>query len=709
MNFFLLAPLFAAIANLALGVFVFSRDPRLRVSQVFFMWGLSLALWNIGCFAMFGVHTEQAAWYWAHILSFGVILIPVAVLHLSLVLAKARAGLWLLLAYVVTIGLEASNFIGYFVSGVRHLGYAWYEQAGPGFYAFCLVLPVITISAIVVLMIHRHDLPPEQRHKFTVLIAANIMLLIMGAHDVLPVVGVVRYPGTDVRILPWGSLSAGVYGLAMAYGVLQDQLLDVRFTLGRFAATLVRLLFLVGVAFLVLFLAAALTGEFTMVSFTAAIVAVGASAVVTNYYFPKLLGRASERLEQRLLGDHFEYQEQLRAFGDNMAIYNEQPALLEDLMSILTRSLRMKTAHVAVFDSRTGTRQFAATRPQKLAVQLSEKVDTVVCDYFRRTRHQTLDLRNRSSYHFASVASTEARGYLRTMGAEYAFALGSRGDVIGYLAVGAKEERTPFTLLDIELMEVLVTQLSQALDRLVLVERSQFAEKMELMAVMSRGLAHDLNNCITPVMTYLQLLGIQGSRDAGEEQLHQTAIEKMEVMRRYISEAIFFAQTLTPKYSRAGLASIIEAAREVAAGRCARAGVTVDTAGVEDLLVIADGILLQRMAANLIANSADASRQGGRIWIKASELTVPTQRGPWFRLQVIDEGHGIEPEHITKVFQPYFSTRDAGDGTRGFGLGLTMCEKIVDLHRGAIKIESTLGVQTVVTIDLPVDPREESK
>lgn len=709
MDFFLLAPLFAATANLALAIFVFSRDPRLRVSQVFFLWGFCLAIWNIGAFAMFRVQSEGAALHWAHILSFGVVLIPVAVLHLSLLLAKADGGWWLILAYAITLLLEASNLTGFFISGVKYTGYAWFEQAGIGFWAFSAALPMMTLPAIAVLVAHRHDLPPEQRHKFTVLIAANIMLLIMGGHDVLPVLGLTHYPGTSIRILPWGTLAAGVYGLAMAYGVLQDKLLDVRFTLGRFAATLVRLLFLVGVAFLILFLGAVFTGDFTMLGFAVAIFAVAASAVITNYYFPKLLGRASERLEQRLLGDHFEYQEQLHAFGDNMAIYNDQPALLEDLMAILTRSMRIKTAHVAVFDSRTGTRQFGASRPQKLALQISEKVDTVVCDYFRRTRHQTLDLRNRSSYHFASVASAEARGYLRTMGAEYAFALGSRGDVIGYLAVGAKEERTPFTLLDIELLEDLVTQLSQALDRLVLVERAQFAEKMELMAVMSRGLAHDLNNCITPVMTYLQLLGIQNSRDSGEEQLHQTAIEKMEVMRRYISEAIFFAQTLTPKYARAGLAGIVEAAREVAAGRCDRAGVTVDTAGVEDLLVIADGILLQRMTANLISNSADASKPGGRIWIKASELSVPTQRGPWFRLQVVDEGHGIEPEHLGKVFQPYYSTRDAGDGARGFGLGLTMCEKIVDLHRGVIKIESTAGVQTTVTVDLPVDPREEAK
>ena len=166
MNFFLLAPLFGAVANLALAVFVFSRDPRLRVNQVFFLWGCSLALWNIGAFAMFCVQGESAAWYWAHILSFGVILIPVSVLHLSLLLAKVDGGRWLQGAYLVTILFEASNLSGSFIAGVRHIGYAWFEQAGPGFWAFSAALPVMTLPAIGILLVHRHDLPPEQRRKF---------------------------------------------------------------------------------------------------------------------------------------------------------------------------------------------------------------------------------------------------------------------------------------------------------------------------------------------------------------------------------------------------------------------------------------------------------------------------------------------------------------------------------------------------------------
>ena len=186
-------------------------------------------------------------------------------------------------------------------------------------------------------------------------------------------------------------------------------------------------------------------------------------------------------------------------------------------------------------------------------------------------------------------------------------------------------------------------------------------------------------------------------------------MEKMEVMRRYISEAIFFAQTLTPKYARDSLVGIIEAGVGFPVDKCTRAGVEVDRLGVEDLTVIADGVLLPPADdGKPDLNAVDASRPGGRVWIRATRLDVPGQPGSWYRLQVVDEGQGIDAENLAKVFQPYFSTRDSGDGTRGFGLGLTMCEKIVDLHGGAIKIESMVGKGTTVTADLPIDPREES-
>jgi signal transduction histidine kinase len=74
------------------------------------------------------------------------------------------------------------------------------------------------------------------------------------------------------------------------------------------------------------------------------------------------------------------------------------------------------------------------------------------------------------------------------------------------------------------------------------------------------------------------------------------------------------------------------------------------------------------------------------------------------RLQVIDQGSGISQENLSRVFAPYFTTKNIGDQMRGFGLGLTICQKIVHLHHGTITLHSTEGKGTTVQIDLPTDP-----
>ena len=119
-----------------------------------------------------------------------------------------------------------------------------------------------------------------------------------------------------------------------------------------------------------------------------------------------------------------------------------------------------------------------------------------------------------------------------------------------------------------------------------------------------------------------------------------------------------------------------------------------------------DTILIQRLLSNLIFNAIDASPKESTITLRAIKLPGVTGRPPWMRFQIIDRGSGISRENLNRVFAPYFTTKNHGDQTRGFGLGLTICQKIVHLHRGTIALQSTEGQGTTVQIDLPIAPPE---
>ena len=73
----------------------------------------------------------------------------------------------------------------------------------------------------------------------------------------------------------------------------------------------------------------------------------------------------------------------------------------------------------------------------------------------------------------------------------------------------------------------------------------------------------------------------------------------------------------------------------------------------------------------------------------------------WHRLQIIDHGEGISAENLQRVFTPYFTTKNTGDGKRGFGLGLAIARKIVHLHGGNLSISSKEKKGTTVQVDLP--------
>lgn len=101
-----------------------------------------------------------------------------------------------------------------------------------------------------------------------------------------------------------------------------------------------------------------------------------------------------------------------------------------------------------------------------------------------------------------------------------------------------------------------------------------------------------------------------------------------------------------------------------------------------------------RVSLNLLLNAAQAMRQRGRI-------TVRTQHtGGAIIVDIADTGHGIAPDVLKRVFDPFFTTRDVGQGT---GLGLTVSRDIVLAHGGRIDVRSAPGAGTTFTIRLPVE------
>ena len=224
-------------------------------------------------------------------------------------------------------------------------------------------------------------------------------------------------------------------------------------------------------------------------------------------------------------------------------------------------------------------------------------------------------------------------------------------------------------------------------------ERLLQAERLAAWQAVARQISHEIKNSITPVTISLHRI----KKDLGSSipskvlESMRTIEEEMTMLQNMAAEFSEFARMPEPKRSRIDLNDTVRSASQLMENTHPgiRFHVNLDT----DLLeVYADLNQLKRVLNNLLKNAAEAIEDEGDIWIN----TVCLSRKKTVRLEVRDTGKGMDATAISRIFQPYFTTKK-----RGTGLGMAMVYKIIEAHQGSIQISSTPGEGTNITILLP--------
>jgi signal transduction histidine kinase/DNA-binding response OmpR family regulator len=239
------------------------------------------------------------------------------------------------------------------------------------------------------------------------------------------------------------------------------------------------------------------------------------------------------------------------------------------------------------------------------------------------------------------------------------------------------------------------------------------AEKLSAIGQLVAGVAHELNNPLTSVIGYAQLLEqeMRDQRDSPENRspeelandLRRIA-EESERAARIVRNLLAFARRQTAARAPHDVADLCERVVALRAYELRLTGVQLGTEFQPGLPnVIADAGQIQQALLNLVLNAEQAMRGrtvkrlvvGARFDAAASAV----------ELHVSDSGHGIDTANLSRIFDPFFTTRDVGEGT---GLGLSICYGIVRDHGGHIRVESKVQVGTTFSILLPAfveDPR----
>lgn len=219
-------------------------------------------------------------------------------------------------------------------------------------------------------------------------------------------------------------------------------------------------------------------------------------------------------------------------------------------------------------------------------------------------------------------------------------------------------------------------------------------ERLVSMGQLAAGVAHEINNPLGTILLYADIMRKDAAEGDPQAQDLDLIISEVTRCKRIVADLLNFARQQQIAAQPVDLHALIDAVIEKVRRQPSFTGVQIVRNYAPDLPVItADPDQLQQVFVNLFDNAAEASEQPGTITI-----TTQTLAGDGVQIEISDTGCGIPPEHLGRLFTPFFTTKQVGEGT---GLGLSIVYGIIKMHRGQIQVSSEVGVGTTFTITLP--------
>jgi len=233
------------------------------------------------------------------------------------------------------------------------------------------------------------------------------------------------------------------------------------------------------------------------------------------------------------------------------------------------------------------------------------------------------------------------------------------------------------------------------------------SEKQASVGRLAAGVAHEINNPLTGVLTFTRIL--QRSKDMGDtNQSHLQKIAESTVrVRKIVKGLLDFSRQTELDQELTDVNKFIQSVISAMDNQALVKGVSITFNPGENLPTLTlDRSQFQSVLLNIIINALDATEPGGTINIyTATSLSASDTGHKGVEIAIADTGSGIPPDNLDKLFDPFFTTKEVGKGT---GLGLSVSYGIVQRHGGTIRVKSEIDRGSVFTIWIPIDEQRNS-
>jgi two-component system NtrC family sensor kinase len=231
-------------------------------------------------------------------------------------------------------------------------------------------------------------------------------------------------------------------------------------------------------------------------------------------------------------------------------------------------------------------------------------------------------------------------------------------------------------------------------DRAELEQRLVQADKLSSIGLLAAGVAHEVNTPLAVISTYAQMLAKQVAEDSQKTVILEKIAKQTFRASEIVNSLLNFSRTSTTSYGGVSVNKVVQETLSLLEHQFTKAGIQIKTDLDPDApLVHGNGGKLQQVFLNLFLNARDAMGTGGTLEVRS------WAEGLGVRVEVSDTGHGIAPENLHRIYDPFFTTKGAKKGT---GLGLSVTYGIIQEHGGSIEVFNRRGGGATFRVEFPL-------
>lgn len=290
----------------------------------------------------------------------------------------------------------------------------------------------------------------------------------------------------------------------------------------------------------------------------------------------------------------------------------------------------------------------------------------------------------------------------------FAFPVRSSNNVIGVLTFFSRNTQTPDNDL-LEMFDALGSQIGDFIERKRAETEILKMHKLESIGILANGIAHDFNNMLTAILGNISLSKRYLSPDekvySRLTDAEDACMEAKELSYRLLT----FSKGGEPFRKKTIISDIL---KETVTLSLSGSSITSEFVIPDNLYPVEiDRDQIDEVLRNIVTNAREAMPEGGTLKVYAKNITdtendrLPLKDSNYMKISIEDSGIGIPEENLSKVFDPYFTTKEMG-AERGTGLGLAICYSIIKRHEGFLTVESRTGMGTTFHIYLPASEKK---